>query len=73
MRERRYILHPGQVISASDHDHHYVGARRLADLYRVPWHLCVLEGPGVGHLDTDIHLFPRDDGNYDLARLTGKA
>jgi len=63
-----FILHPGHVRSKTDGQWHYVGARRLADLYGVPWHECIdASRPGaLLGIDQDdfIHLTPRRDGDY---------
>lgn len=67
-----YVLHPGWVSGKFDGDRHYISAIRLAELYGVPIHKCVI-GPGT---DLDVrqwiepvgavHLRPRHDGNYVL-------
>ena len=72
-QERRFVLHPGDVISRTDGQRHYVGVLQLSKLYGVPMANCVIY-PGrddprrlywrdpVGA----IHLHPRYDGDYSL-------
>jgi len=74
MSEKRYVLHPGNVISANDGQRHYVNAERLAWLYRVPMSECFVDehtrgGPGAESARRDsafIHLWPRYDSVYSL-------
>jgi hypothetical protein len=73
--ENRWAIHPGFVISRSDGQRHYVGARQLADLYGVPFAECVvvdIERP-EGYLGKDlsglVHLHVKYDGNYPKNNL----
>lgn len=65
---KRIILHPGYIYSQNDGDRHYISARQLAELYRLPrrsW----IDGSSdsVRGLDLNdfVHLYPRVDGNYE--------
>lgn len=67
----RYVLHPGCVTSKRDGDRHFINGRTLAHLYGVDYSTCVfgdvpppryIERPG------DVHLYPRYDGDYDVAK-----
>ena len=69
----RYILYPGYVAGRNGGDHQYIGGSRLARLYGLS-----PNSPNVivssGHrpfycLPDDVHLFPRQDGNYQLPNL----
>lgn len=68
----RYILHPDFVISANDQQRHYVSARALAKLYKVPFGNCIIissvdTGRSRGlKLEDYVHLHPQSDGNYTL-------
>jgi hypothetical protein len=69
----RYILHPGTVCSNTDGDCHFISARKLAELYKVPFHLChVLDSKDPNtylrfqETENDVHLYPKPDGNYNL-------
>jgi len=79
----KYVLNPGYVFSKSDGDEHFITARRLAELYRVPMSACVIR-PDVGDPRNRgwysppgaIELYPRFDGNYMLppnVKVTGAA
>ena len=69
---KRYLLCPGDVMSKTDGQYHYVGAHELARLYGVRLDQCEVRPhreiarfgwrphPGL------IELHPRYDGNYSL-------
>jgi hypothetical protein len=63
-----YILCPGYVRSKNDGQIHYVGAKKLADLYRVNFRDCrVLREDRLSTVPPDgIYLHPRYDGDYAL-------
>ena len=65
MSGKKYVLHPGEVISRNDAQIHHISAIRLADLYGVDPRECIVAGPGI-RMDDAIHLYPRSDGNYRL-------
>ena len=66
----RIFLHPGTVVSQTDHDVHYVSSGRLASLYGVRLQDCIIitghqsETLGYRAQAGDVHLHPRSDGNY---------
>jgi len=68
----RYILKPGNVISETDGDVHYVTLAELMFLYRVPAdaHIVVLNpiyrNNRYEKLPDDIICFPRHDGKYTV-------
>ena len=67
-RLRRYILHPGYVLSSSpDRERHYIGAALLARLYGLkPSDWEIADPNSLDQLDPDrVHLYPRGDGNYN--------
>lgn len=68
----RYVLHPGYVTSASDGQQHFIGGPRLALLYglEIRDRLRVVFGDRAGYLELpgDVHLHPRNDGDYNLKR-----
>jgi hypothetical protein len=69
----KYLLQPGWVISMRDAQRHFVSARQLAWLYRVPMSECVIE-PQWGGTERRgwrkpeglVELCPRHDGKYEL-------
>lgn len=69
----RYVLHPGRVISKHDGDIHFIGGPRLARLYGVDIRSCVF-GDVLGYREQvgDVHLYPRDSGNYTLPKEGAK-
>ncbi len=63
----RIVLWPGEVISSTDGDKHYVSGVRLAQLYGVDYRKCtvVLKGDrSFRALPSDVNLYPRSDGQY---------
>lgn len=69
---KKYMLHPGRVISKKDGDEHYIQADQLARLYGVPLNECLivpagdaLYGANLERTDV-IHLHPRYSGDYTL-------
>lgn len=70
MKDKKYIIAPGKIISRSDGDEHYIGASQLMDLYKIePYECIIVDNPdSVRMLNWDdyIVLRPRTDGNYNL-------
>lgn len=66
MSEKKYIVYPGEVISQSDGDKHWIGARQLMILYGVHPNEC-LDASAL-HPAHNIYglipLRPRSDGKY---------
>lgn len=69
----RIFLHPGEVRSSSDGQWHYIDAPTLARLYGANLADCIVhdyrrEETSRGHRaqPRDVHLYPRQDGNYQL-------
>lgn len=65
----RYILHPGRVV-ARDGDIHFISYKQLIALYKLEPSKC-RNGDTLGNtsgmrLKECIHLYPREDGNYNL-------
>ena len=67
-----YVLHPGDVISRTDGDRHYIGVGRLTELYRIPKGAIVrVDDRRTRWPDDAIHCWPRYDGDYPaLAKET---
>lgn len=73
MSEKRYILHPGTVFRP-DGDEHFIGIRKLCELYRVTIEECLVcahcQGrralPCVKNHKKYVHLFPSSIGDYEL-------
>lgn len=74
MSARRYIIHPGYIISEADGDRRYVGFHDLVRLYGFRKSACIFfptepaRQMALGHKPTDIHLFPREDGDYKIEK-----
>ena len=69
----KYALCPGEVVSATDGDIHYISAKQLQELYGVNPKDCIfypdMSDPRNKHWivpDDAIFLHPREDGNYTL-------
>lgn len=71
----RYVLHPGDVISRHDGHGHYIDSQTLAHLYGVDRAQCVIyaDDPNWVELPHDVHLFPRNDGDYRLPEQAERA
>ncbi len=67
---KRYVLHPGEVISKTDGDIHYISALKLAALYGVDYRLCYVKEDSKPisldrhNWDEYMHLYPRYKGDY---------
>ena len=68
-KKARYALCPGEVVSQTDGDVHFVGAQALATLYEVPMAECVVMHPTDRADDPRFRglprLKPRYDGDYN--------
>lgn len=67
----KYVVFPGKVISKNDGDEHYIGAKKLMQLYGVSQRECLVISPNdPRRRDYDfgdlIELFPQYDGDYTL-------
>lgn len=67
----KYIIHPGYV-TASDGDVHFIGFKQLIQLYNLKRSNCynndTLGDTSGLMLDGCTHLYPREDGNYNLPK-----
>ena len=75
----KYVVHGGHISSRSDGDVHFINPRELAKLYHLPPSECtfisarkddknlkliwMVQSPEIK--DGQIHVYPRDDGNYE--------
>jgi hypothetical protein len=71
-RGPRMFLHPGWIKSKNDGQMHNITAPKLAKLYGVNIHKCIVvkhsdEKMGIDDRNGDTHLYPRDDGEYRRA------
>jgi hypothetical protein len=64
----RYVLHPDYIDSKTDGQRHFIDARGLRQLYRVPLgaQVAVSQGNVVEEMPGDVHCYPREDGNYPV-------
>ena len=71
LRDFIYIIHPGDVISQSDGDKHYVGYSDLIRLYHLPYSCTFVEDvQGVTVVGKRaIHLYPDSSGEYDIEKV----
>jgi hypothetical protein len=62
---KRYVIHPGMVISRNDGQRHWISAEQLMRLYNVRPRECII-GSALGMRDHDglVHLYPRSKGDY---------
>jgi hypothetical protein len=74
---KRYVIHPGEVVSSSDGDIHFISAEQLVHLYGVNRLECIIDTEKGGQwargytkdvLDGLVHLYPRKDGNYEIPK-----
>lgn len=63
---KKYLLHPGYVISKTDGDRHYITSENLMRLYNVRPHECVTYIPLRPYPNEDklIDLYPVANGVY---------
>lgn len=73
-----YVLFPGEVVSETDGDIHYITAPELARLYGVDYKKCkVVYHDRVGSIRQyrlqpgEVALHPRSSGDYSLPCITG--
>lgn len=75
----KYAIRPGYIRSRHDGQRHHIGPGRLAQLYGVSFSECIVipeDDPCWGgrfrgyDLAGLVHLYPRYDGDYRLARAT---
>jgi hypothetical protein len=67
--KRKYILHPGSIVSMNDGQTHYITAIKLAGLYGVRMDECYVDSSfALRDVDVSklIHLWPSYTGNYSL-------
>lgn len=81
---KKFVLHPGEVISSSDSQVHNINAQTLAKLYGIPMELCIIidiknpevnRGIRIEELTYEngyLHLYPRSSGNYKFKDLEDK-
>ena len=62
-----YVIHPGMVKSTYDGEYHWIGFAQLVGLYGLSRDQC-LNANTMTNADRlgEIHLYPREDGNYTL-------
>ena len=65
---KKYVLHPGAVISNTDGQVHYISAPRLANLYGVDIKECAVADARYDTFTGNglTRLFPRYNGDYTL-------
>ncbi len=64
---KKYLLHPGYVVSKTDGDRHYITSQMLMKLYNVPPKDCVTYIPFrrcTYDQDKLIDLYPMASGKY---------
>ena len=71
MRDKKYLVIGGKVISKTDGQRHYVSAVRLCELYKLNPVDCYLAeekcSPSLHGLPSGLPILrPRKDGNYSL-------
>ena len=63
---KKYLLHPGYVVSKTDGDRHYITSQMLMKLYNVSPKECVIYPPyrPCPYQDKLIDLYPMASGKY---------
>lgn len=61
-----FIVCPGEVISQTDGDVHFISAFTLINLYGVKRTECVIMSPSTARMEGLYVLDPRFDGDYSL-------
>lgn len=68
----RYVIHPGWI-TGTDDEPVYVDAQTLVQLYGLSGHTYVVAPPPdttayewFANRADDVHLYPREDGKYEL-------
>ncbi len=64
--EKRYLLHPGYVVSNTDGQWHYIDAPTLARLYGVSMGECIVCRHGEIYPVLLLDLYPQESGDYSL-------
>lgn len=62
-----YAIHPGEVVSKTDGERHFIGYHRLIELYRLPPEKCIEWKFPLslrGNEKFFIHLYPDQEGVY---------
>lgn len=77
IKEKVYVIHPGEVRSKSDGDIHYVSYHQLCRLYRLDpqaknvYYEKTALGLDLTNPDVEVvHLFPLESGKYEDLRTT---
>lgn len=72
---KRFVIHPGFVVSKSSGQREYVGAVQLMRLYGIDPRDCIVVEPTDGQRRYAeeqgiklLHLKPQDDGVYSIRR-----
>lgn len=77
MNRVKYVVHGGYVTSRSDGDEHFIGFRQLCDLYGINPAECIYDDPHNSerlrgykrdYINSLVHLYVRNDGNYNFIR-----
>ena len=75
----KYVIYPGEVVSESDGEKHFIGAEQLARLYGVDLTECMVVDDRRKFTPASmmswrkdsglIHLYTRSDGDYKLPAI----
>lgn len=68
--KKKYLVVPGEVVSKTDGQTHFISPQELIRLYNVDKRDCVIVSPKSIAINTYrdlIKLTPREDGNYDIS------
>jgi len=66
---KRYVVHPGSILSKTDRQLHHITFGQLVQLYQVDPKECINASDiqSTGRFsDAMVHLYPDYDGNYSL-------
>lgn len=77
-RGKRYLLHPGEVVSKTDGQRHFISSDQLIELYDLDRKKCVVYKPYLSDKFPNdeyadlVDIVPRYDGEYVIASSIAK-
>lgn len=64
---RKYVLHPGSILSPKDGHFHKIGYKKLIKLYNLDPKICLNYNVYKSrYMEGMVHLYPCDNGEYSI-------